>query len=160
DGELLVDRVVYPPNFGYQKMAARPGKVPSPMSQVFLTAQPFVTDHYSVLPNIRASTAALNVHAAMLLPIVAGDTSLGVIACSRTRAGYTFDAQDLSTGTLLAQLAALAIINVQLYTAAQQEIAQRTKAEQDLRNQKQLFEDLVGVARATAKLPTLVDTLD
>ena len=93
----------------------------SPVGQVFESRQPFITDDFSSLPNIRPETAALGLKAAIFLPILYGNTCQGVIGTGRTQPNYPFDEEDINFGGLFAKLAAVALDNAQLHHTLREE---------------------------------------
>ncbi|MFN8595913.1 MAG: PAS domain S-box protein [Anaerolineae bacterium] len=101
--------------------------------QAVITREPTGMDDYSSWEHHRAVYDRLELRAVASIPIISGDRCLGVLDLSRTQPGYVFDAEQLQTGKLLAQLAALVLDNAQLYAAAQSELAERTQAEVLLR---------------------------
>ncbi len=101
--------------------------------QAVLTREPTGMDDYASWEHHRAVYDQLDLRAVASIPIISGDRCLGVLDLSRTQPGYVFDVEQLQTGKLLAQLAALVLDNAQLYAAAQSELAERTQAEALLR---------------------------
>jgi PAS domain S-box-containing protein len=102
--------------------------------QAVQTQQPAILDDYATWPHHRAIyDNATPLHAVADFPILNGPHCLGVLAVGRHQPDYPFSEQQIQTGSLLAQLAALALDNARLYTAAQTELAERKQAEENLR---------------------------
>jgi PAS domain S-box-containing protein len=94
----------------------------------------------------------------LCMPIRVGEENAGVLDV-QSPALNAFDENDVMVLETLANQVAVAIANARLYESAQRELAERKRAEAELRAQKQLFENLVSVARATAERLTLQATL-
>jgi PAS domain S-box-containing protein len=94
----------------------------------------------------------------LCVPIQVGEENVGVLDVQSPNLN-AFDENDVTMLETLANQVAVAIENARLYEAAQRELAERKRAEAELRTQKQLFENLVSMARATAERPTLEATL-
>jgi len=94
----------------------------------------------------------------LCVPLRAGTDTVGVLDVQSPQLD-AFDQNDVRVLQTLADQIAIAIANARLYEAVQRELAERQVVEVELRSQKQLFENLVAVARATAERPTLESTL-
>jgi len=79
------------------------------------------------------------------LPLMVGDRVVGVITYT-FREPRTFSEMDLGVLRLLADRAAVAIQNAQLYKSAQSQIAERTRAEEALRESEALYKTLFDTA--------------
>ncbi|GAB4209359.1 MAG: hypothetical protein OHK0022_40300 [Roseiflexaceae bacterium] len=71
----------------------------------------------------------IQVRAVANFPILAGDSSFGVLALGRVEPGQVFTPEDVQKGLLFSQLAALVLENVRLYDTALREIGERRQAE-------------------------------
>jgi PAS domain S-box-containing protein len=100
--------------------------------QAVKTRQPARLDDYAIWPQRRQIYSDQRLHAVADFPILSGERCLGVLGMGRDRAGYVFDQRQLQAGSLLAQLAALAIDNAELFTAMQHELEQRKQVVQTL----------------------------
>jgi diguanylate cyclase (GGDEF)-like protein len=89
--------------------------------KVFKTQEPFVTDNFSDLPNLRPTTASLQVKPLLLLPLLYGDLCQGVVGAARFKPDYPFDEDDIRFGNLFSKLAAIALENAQLHETLRQE---------------------------------------
>jgi len=121
EGDELVDRAITPRDLPYQITRGSGENDTSPAWQVFESREPFITDDFSALPNIRPETAALGVKAAILLPILYGDTCRGVLGTGRTQPNYPFNEEDINFGGLFAKLAAVALDNAQMHNTLREE---------------------------------------
>jgi diguanylate cyclase (GGDEF)-like protein len=121
EGDELVDRAVSPPGSGYQMTRTGTANTDAPIWEVYKSHQAFVTENFSIVSNIRPETAALGIQAALLLPILYGDTCQGVLGGMRFTPKYPFEEDDISFGNLFAKLAAVALDNAQLHETLRQE---------------------------------------
>lgn len=71
-------------------------------------------------------------HAAIGIPMIWQGETVGVLTATHSQPEKRFTEEDEQIGKLLATQAAAAIRNARLFTVAQQEIAERTRAEADL----------------------------
>jgi len=127
--------------------------------QVWQIGQPLVVDDYDTWPG-RLPDAPLNELTAVAgVPLKSGAQVTGVLAMAYVEPGRTFSSREIELLNRFAQLSSIALDNARLYEAAQRELVERKQAEAELRAQKQLFENVVAVARATAERPTLEATL-
>jgi PAS domain S-box-containing protein len=92
----------------------------------------------------------------MILPLVARGRTLGAITLVTAESGRRYEAGDLAVAEDLARRAALAVDNARLYTEAQREIAERERAEEELRGSRSQLEVILrGIADGvTAQDPT------
>ncbi len=97
---------------------------------------------------------AINFKARSLLavPLQYQERKIGVLEIENKRTDLPFDEQDVEILTLLASQATVAIENVRLYQAAQQELAQRIRVEAELRQHRDHLSELVK--ERTADLQT------
>jgi PAS domain S-box-containing protein len=100
---------------------------------VWQTRQPLVVDDYNNWPGRIGKFSHGSLYSAMGVPLISGDQVLGVLGL-----GYDFNyrqvfgPQAVEMLTQFARLAALAIENARLFSAAQQELAERKRAEQKI----------------------------
>jgi PAS domain S-box-containing protein len=80
---------------------------------------------------------------AMIVPLVASGRTMGAISLVSAESGRHFGETDLRLAEDLARRAALAVDNARLYGEAQREIAERGKAEDELRRSEERFRLLV-----------------
>ena len=108
--------------------------------QAIDTLQPVVMNDYSSWPNRNPIYEQHPLHAVVSLPILKGNDCLGVMNLARANPGQPFTDEEIQIGRLFAQIAALAIENMQL---------QSTLVDQSVRdpltglyNRRYLFETL------------------
>jgi PAS domain S-box-containing protein len=113
---------------------------------VWQTGQPLVIDNYQGLPGLGLDV--LRAWAAM--PLLKGSQVIGVIGVARTEENRPFSEDEIAPLKQFAQLASIALDNAQLYEAAQQELAERARAEEALRQARDELE--IRVQERTAQL--------
>jgi PAS domain S-box-containing protein len=111
--------------------------------QVWETGAPLAVPDYSRWEG-RVQRFADDVFRAVLgVPLSSGGTVTGVIGLSRTEPGRTFDDDEVEQVSRFAELASVALDNARLYAATQQELAERRRAEEQLRAAERRFRTLV-----------------
>ena len=113
---------------------------------VWQTSQPVVVDNYQGLPGLGLDV----LHAWAVMPLVKGSQVIGVIGVARTEEDGPFSEDEIAPLKQFAQLASIALDNAQLYEAAQQELAERARAEAALRQAHDELE--MRVQERTAEL--------
>jgi PAS domain S-box-containing protein len=86
------------------------------------------------------------------MPLLKGSQVIGVIGVARTEENRPFSEDEIAPLKQFAQLASIALDNTQLYEAAQQELAERSRAEAALRQARDELE--LRVQERTAQLAT------
>ena len=76
---------------------------------------------------------AVGIRSHLAVPLVARGQTIGVISLGVTESAKRYGAQDVTLAQELARRAALAVDNARLYRAAQDELAERRRAEEALR---------------------------
>jgi len=89
--------------------------------QAFDTCLPARVNDYSKWPQRRKIYEEVDIHAVVVLPILSGGKSIGVLDISRSEPGHDFDDFEIQAATLFAKLAALALENAQLHETLRQE---------------------------------------
>jgi PAS domain S-box-containing protein len=77
------------------------------------------------------------------VPLRSGQTVTGVIGLARSEPDRTFTEHEVATVNRFAEMAAIALDNARLYAAAQQELAERRRVEEQLRAAERRFRTLV-----------------
>jgi len=127
--------------------------------QVWQAGQLVVVDDYDTWPGRLPDAPFNELKTVVGAPLKSGAQVIGVIAMARVEPDRPFTRDEVELLSRFAQLASIALDNAQLYEAVQRELTERKRAEAESRAQKQLFENLVAVARATIERPTLEATL-
>jgi len=99
----------------------------------------------------------LNIKTRLVLPMVFQQRVMGLVELEDTHEQRTFSYQEISLAKLLANQAASAIENAQLFEQAQQEIADRKRAEAELQEERALLaqrvaERTIELSKANAEL--------
>src|SRR6266581_2757019 len=115
---------------------------------VWQTGQPVVVDNYQGLPGLGLDV----LRAWAVMPLLKGSQVTGVIGVARTEENLPFSEDEIAPLKQFAQLASIALDNAQLYEAAQQELAERARAEAALRQARDELE--MRVQERTAQLAT------
>ena len=102
------------------------------VGEVASTGRPMRLSQKSKEQPVKVVTGVL-VHSLLYVPIFSKDRVLGVLAMNNRRSGRYFADVDETVLTWLADYAAVALENAHLYEKAQQEIAERTRAEAQIR---------------------------
>jgi PAS domain S-box-containing protein len=105
---------------------------------VALTGDALAVDDYQHWPLRHAQAAKLPYRAALAAPIKWKDRVLGTITILDTRPGR-FSADDLKAVDALAAQAAVAVENARLYSAVQQQLAERRRIEAQLRESEERY---------------------
>jgi PAS domain S-box-containing protein len=117
----------------------RPGEGVAGM--VWQTGEPLVIDDYSTWKSRSMNPAFQAIGATIGAPLKHGGRVVGVIGMSRIGSEHKFGAQEVEILTHFAELASLALDNVQLFSSAQQELIERKKAEKELQAAKEAAEE-------------------
>ncbi|HEY1016475.1 MAG TPA: SpoIIE family protein phosphatase [Herpetosiphonaceae bacterium] len=128
---------------------------PNPNTAVIQRREPIilgdVTDGYE-FPKVTGTP----IRSWMGVPLIVQDQVIGMLSLDRLEAGaFSADHARLAAG--FADHVAIAIANIRLYTAAEQELAERRRAEAELRQHQERLEE--QVAARTAELQALAAQL-
>jgi PAS domain S-box-containing protein len=115
---------------------------PGIISHVWASKQPQAVLDYDRWPNRLPNVQEQSNTSLLCVPILAGGAVMGVLGLSRP-AGQPFGEDEIELLVQFGQLAALAIQNAQLYTAVQQELAERCRIEAALRTSEQRLRRMV-----------------
>jgi PAS domain S-box-containing protein len=118
------------------------------IGRTWATGQPIVVDDYRRWEGRRPEPAFDLLRAVVGVPIFSGSAVVGVLSLDYLEEGRTFGPREVEILLRLAQLASVALDNARLYSAAQQEVAERTRAEEALRRRTAELEALTHVAAA------------
>jgi len=90
---------------------------------------------------------ALGLKSAIIVPLVIRGRTLGAITLVTAESGRDYTPEDYALAQDLAQRASLAVDNARLYTAAQEEIAERRRAEAALRQSDERYQRAARAGR-------------
>ena len=108
------------------------------IGEVVQTANPVRISQFSDENLLKVSTGFL-VHSLLYVPMISKGRVIGVLAVDNPTAQSSFTDEDEARLTDLADYAALAIQNASLYAQAQEEIAERKRVEQALRESEERY---------------------
>lgn len=100
--------------------------------RIYQTGQPLVIDDYDAWAGRSRNFSYGRPAVVGGVPLTSGDQVIGVIGLAYDEPGRTFGAHEIELLSRFAQLASIALDNARLYSMAQQEIAERKRAEADL----------------------------
>ncbi len=126
------------------------------------TRQPVILENYSAWPDHRDIYNVNPLQAVADFPVTIRDTCIGVLALGRTKTGYSFSPEQIETGVLFAQLAALVLDNANLYDSALKEIAERKRIEhslQQLNQEQHILTTILQIDIGQAPLEELLTTI-
>ncbi|HLF00909.1 MAG TPA: GAF domain-containing protein, partial [Anaerolineales bacterium] len=104
--------------------------------RIWQTGQPIAVDDYATWPDHSEFFVTTSFHALLGVPLKSGDRVLGVLGLAYGGSERKFDASQIELLSRFADLASLAIDNARLYTAAQDELAERKRAEAALQRER------------------------
>lgn len=117
------------------------------------TRQPQVVQDYSSWADRLQRHDAFRLKAVLNIPIMIGRNVVGVVALGRTLPDKPYTDEEIEVMKSFAQLAALAIDNAQLFDTAQKELAEKVRAEGELRNANQRLQfQLEAIEQLQAEL--------
>ncbi len=135
--EIKVATGIYVDLIGY-----RLGRGEGFSGQIWATGQPLTVNNYATWEGRRAELSEYNFRMVTGVPLAFGDTIVGVLGLNR-QDGTPFTVTELDILGRFGHLASLALENAHFYTAAQQELEERRRAETALRNSEQRLRRLV-----------------
>lgn len=121
-----------------------------------------ILENYSAWPDHRDIYNVNPLQAVADFPVTIRDTCIGVLALGRTKTGYSFSPEQIETGVLFAQLAALVLDNANLYDSALKEIAERKRIEhslQQLNQEQHILTTILQIDIGQAPLEELLTTI-
>ncbi|MBI3243672.1 MAG: response regulator [Chloroflexi bacterium] len=97
--------------------------------KVWETGQPLILDDYAVWPERLEMATSRGLHAIAGFPLKSGLQVVGILGVSHTDPVRRFSRNEIELLERFAQLASIALDNARLFTSAQQELAERKRAE-------------------------------
>lgn len=110
--------------------------------RVWQSAEPLVVNDYRNWEGRLTASSRDILRAVVGVPLKSGNAVVGVIGLAYLEEGRHFDDAELAALTRFAELASIALDNSNLYAAAQREIAERKRAQEETRR-TQIFLDSV-----------------
>lgn len=121
-------------NIGYREKKPAAGI----LGRVWQTMKPFALEDYSAWNERNSFYESLNPHAFAGIPIIGRSGALGVLEVARLGDNLSpFTPQEISEFEQLAALASLALDNANLYAQAENELAERKRAQDSLQRSNQ-----------------------
>ncbi len=119
-------------------------------ARVWKMGEPMVVPDYATWAHRRDLPGVDQIHPMMGVPLKLGDQILGVLALASRVREHTFGREEVTSFTRFGELAAIALDNARLFTAAQTELVERAHAEEKLQLLNAELEE--RVRRRTAEL--------
>jgi two-component system cell cycle sensor histidine kinase/response regulator CckA len=113
------------------KFSVAPGE--GVVGVVWQTAQPLVIADYDTWPHRVSGYSRNLLGSVMAVPLFSDGQVIGVLVLTYDRNGRVFSQEDVAVLAQFARFASIAIENARLYAAAQQELAERKRAEERIR---------------------------
>jgi signal transduction histidine kinase len=110
--------------------------------QVWRTGQLLAVNDYPNWSGRLTDKSRESVQAIVCAPLKAGSQVIGILGVVHTETGRTFDNAEQEVLNRFAQLATIALEHARLYAASQKELAERARAEEALRRQKEYLNTL------------------
>jgi signal transduction histidine kinase len=98
--------------------------------RVWSSGEPFAVDDYHAWAGGRPEFGFI--HSAVAIPLRAGDDIVGVLGLVHVEEGPKFGPDEIDLLSRFGRLASLALVNARLYSAAQEELNERRRAEKEL----------------------------
>jgi PAS domain S-box-containing protein len=111
--------------------------------RVWESGAPLAIPDYSTWEHRVPQVAGDAFRAVLGVPLVSGGIVSGVIGLAFSEPGRTFSDHEVEQMSRFAEVASIALDNARLYAAAQQELVERTRAEEQLRAAERQFRTLV-----------------
>ncbi len=118
--------------------------------KVWQTGQPVIVNDYSTWPERLDIYVDSGMHAMAGLPLKSGSQVVGVLGVAYLGLDLTFSKNEVEILERFAQLASIALDNARLFTSAQQELAERKRAETALAGLNIELEQALAVANELA----------
>ncbi len=113
-----------------------------------------------LLAAVREAMHRLDIRSMLIVPLVVKGEVMGSIGLDAVGRQRLFNAEEVSLAQTIANQVAIAIENARLYQQAQQEIAERKRAEEEVHRRAAHLEALNAIIAAAAAAPDLPDLLE
>jgi PAS domain S-box-containing protein len=136
-------RIVVSHNLDKDYVGTRHALGEGAMGRVAETGEPLIIEDYQTWEGRAPQYADVQIRASLAAPLMVGGRLVGAITIATADPARQFGPADLHLLSLFAQQAAIAIENARLYDQAQREIAERVRAEAELRKYQEHLEKRV-----------------
>jgi len=136
-------RIVVSHNLDKDYVGTRHALGEGAMGRVAETGEPLIIEDYQTWEGRAPQYADVQIRASLAAPLMVGGRLVGAITIATADPARQFGPADLHLLSLFAQQAAIAIENARLYDQAQREIAERVRAEAELRKYQEHLEERV-----------------
>ena len=140
DLEMMVGLGVYADEVGRR---IKPGEGLS--GKIFQTGEPLILDDYATWPERLPHAKYDNLHAVVGMPLKGRSSIAGVMGLGHFELGKTFGKSEIDIIERFCQLAVIALDNAQLYTRLEEELAERQRAQQALKEANLALERLASL---------------
>ncbi len=138
--EMMVGLGVYADEVG---RCIKPGEGLS--GKIFQTGEPLILDDYATWPERLPHAKYDNMHAVVGMPLKGRSSIAGVMGLGHFEPGKAFGKSEIDIIERFCQLAVIALDNAQLYTRLEEELAERQRAQQALKNANLALERLASL---------------
>ncbi|HWP47073.1 MAG TPA: PAS domain S-box protein [Candidatus Limnocylindrales bacterium] len=114
--------------------------------RVWQTGQPLTVKDYRTWPHRLPDPRFDIFHAVVTVPLKSGSQVVGVLTLNHLEEGLTFGEDEIMILSRFAELASIALDNARLYTSVQQELAERKRIEEALRESEEHYRILLNQA--------------
>ncbi len=111
--------------------------------KVWMSGEPLVVESYDQWSGRSPNFSFNTIHAAAGVPLKSGGEVVGVIGVAFGQPGHRFTPEAVRLLSQFAELASVALDNARLYTSAQQEIAERRRTEEALRQSEERYRTII-----------------
>ncbi len=132
--------------------------------RVWDTGRTIVVNNFENWNNSKYDFKSRHIRASIAAPLKSGTQVVGVLGLTHTNSALTFSADEIEMFNRFAELASIALDNARLYSAAQKELVDRTRADEELRQLNAELEERVKqrtaeLGRREAQLSGVLDAM-
>ncbi|MBM3123874.1 MAG: GAF domain-containing protein [Chloroflexi bacterium] len=118
--------------------------------KVWMSGQPLNIPHYQAWAGRSLQFNGIDFHAVAGVPLTSQSRVVGVLGLAHLEPGRSFSEEDIELLSHFARLASVALENGRLYSMVQQELADRKRAEEALKEAETLYRTLVETTSIVA----------